>query len=418
MTAAPIETPPSAPPPARPPRGRAAVALLGVSLVLVSFNLRPIFPSLSAVLPDATRDLQLSAAFTSLITTLPVLCLGLFAPFAPGLARRFGAERTVMLAMTLLAVGTALRGHGSAAGLMVGSLAAGASIAIGNVLLPSLVKRDFPASAALMTGLYTMALCGGAALAAGVTVPLEQAAGGSWRFALAVWALPALLVAGLWIVQQPRNAPAPAVRVAGAGPRRRLWRGLAHDRLAWQVTLFMGLQSALAYIVFGWLAPMLRDRGLSAVDAGLVVSVCVLAQTVSCLAAPGLAVRGRDQRLIAVTIVACAVFGLFGCFYAPLWTVWGWAVLQGIGQGSLIAVAMTIIVLRSPDNLVAAELSSMAQSVGYCLAAAGPLLAGLLNGWTGSFTGTAVLVGLLGLGASAAALGAGRARLVKADPPG
>lgn len=414
MTAAPSAPPVPASPPARAPLGRWATLLLGASLVLVAFNLRPIFPSLSAVLPDATRDLGLSALFTSLITTLPVLAMGVFAPFVPWLARRLGAERTVMLAMTLVAVGTALRGHGSASGLMIGSIVTGAAIAAGNVLLPSLVKRDFPASAALMTGLYTMALCGGAALAAGITVPVEKAAGGSWRVALAVWALPALLVAALWVVQQPRNAP---VRPApSGGGRRRLWRGLLRDPLAWQVTLFMGLQSALAYIVFGWLAPMLRARGLSGVDAGLVVSVCVLAQTVSCLAAPGLAVRGRDQRLISVVIVAFAVAGLYGCFYGPLWSVWGFAVLQGMGQGSLIAVALTVIVLRAPDTLVAAELSSMAQSVGYSLAAAGPLLAGLLNGWTGSFTGTAVFVGVLGLACAAAGLGAGRARLVKADP--
>lgn len=392
------------PPPPTPVRGRAGRVLLGASLVLVAYNLRPVFSSLSAVLPDAARDLALSPVFTSLLTTLPVLCLGLFAPFAPVLARRYGAERTILGLLVLLALGTALRGAGNAAVLMVGSVAAGAAIAVGNVLLPGLVKRDFPREAALMTGLYTCALCGGAATAAGFTVPLERLSG-SWSAALALWAVPAAVVALIWSVQALH---------AGSAHRghRPAVRGLWRDPLAWQVTLFMGLQSALAYCVFGWLAPILRERGLDPVDAGLVVSVSVLVQTASCLIAPTIAVRGRDQRAINVVLLGLAVIGLLGCLYAPLWSVWLWAVIQGMGQGSLIAVAMTVIVLRSPDPHVAAQLSSMAQTVGYMLAAAGPLLVGAIHGATGSFAATGILFVALGVGAATAGLGAGRARHV------
>ncbi len=154
------------PPLPTPAPGPAARVLLGVSLVLVAFNLRPVFSSLSAVLPDAVRDLGLSGAFAGLLTTAPVLCLGLFAPFAPGLAIRFGAERVILGMLLLLALGTGLRGLPSGFALLFGSMAAGAAIAVGNVLLPGLVKRDFSDRPALMTGLFTMALCGGAAVAA------------------------------------------------------------------------------------------------------------------------------------------------------------------------------------------------------------------------------------------------------------
>lgn len=395
-----------APEPHRPPSSAARV-LLGASLVLIAFNLRPVFSSASALLPEIRDVLGLSPTGASLLTTLPVVCLGLFSPLAPRLAQRYGTERTLLGVVVILALGTALRGLSSIPLLFLGTALAGGCIAVGNVLLPGLVKRDFPDRAALMTGCYTMALCAGAASAAGLTLPVEHALGGSLDGALAIWALPALLVALLWLPQvlaSRRQVKRTGFRVEG------LWR----DRLAWHVTLFMGLQSALAYCVFGWLVPILRERGLDGVTAGAIVSVSVMVQAASCLVAPHLAVRGKDQRLINVTLCGFAVVALLGLLFAPLSTVWFWAVLQGIGQGGLIAVAMTVIVLRTRDSHMAAHLSGMAQCVGYLLAAIGPLIVGLIRGWTGSFGWSAVLIVLLGIGAAINGWFAGRALYVNA----
>lgn len=395
-----------APEPHRPP-GTAARILLGASLVLIAFNLRPVFSSASALLPEIRDVLGLSPTGASLLTTLPVVCLGLFSPLAPRLAQRYGTERTLLGVVLILALGTALRGLSSIPLLFLGTALAGGCIAVGNVLLPGLVKRDFPDRAALMTGCYTMALCAGAASAAGLTLPVEHLLGGSLGGALAIWALPALLVALLWLPQvlaSRRQVKRTGFRVEG------LWR----DRLAWHVTLFMGLQSALAYCVFGWLVPILRERGLDGVTAGAIVSVSVMVQAAACLVAPHLAVRGKDQRVINVTLCALAVVALLGLLFAPLSTVWFWAVLQGIGQGGLIAVAMTVIVLRTRDPHMAAHLSGMAQCVGYLLAAIGPLIVGLIRGWTGSFGWSAVLIVLLGIGAAINGWFAGRALYVNA----
>ncbi|MBX4889235.1 CynX/NimT family MFS transporter [Rhizobium bangladeshense] len=389
-------------PQATPVRNGAASLLLGASLVLIAFNLRPVFPSASALLPEIRAELGLSALGASLLTTLPVVCLGAFSPLAPRLAQRIGTERTLLGVLLLLALGTALRGLSSVALLFIGTALAGACIAVGNVLLPGLVKRDFPKRAALMTGFYTMALCAGAASAAGLTLPIEHALGGSLEGALAAWALPPLAVGLIWLPQVLRS---------GAGARRNGFRvqGLWRDRLAWQVTLFMGLQSALAYCVFGWLVPILRERGLDGVTAGGIVSLSVMVQAASCLIVPHIAVRGRDQRLVNAGLCGVAVTALLGLLFAPLSTVWLWAVLQGIGQGGLIAAAMTTIVLRSRDPDVAAHLSGMAQCVGYLLAAIGPLIVGLIRGWTGSFSWCAVLFTALGLGAAINGWKAGRA---------
>lgn len=381
--------------------------LLGASLVLIAFNLRPVFSSASALLPEIRAELGLSALGASLLTTLPVVCLGLFSPLAPRLAQRIGAERTLFGMLLLLALGTAMRGFSSIPALFLGTALAGACIAIGNVLLPGLVKRDFPKNMALMTGLYTMALCAGAASAAGLTLPLEKMLGGSMNAALAAWGLPALIVGLLWLPQvffSRGAAKRSGLRVEG------LWR----DRLAWNVTLFMGFQSALAYCVFGWLVPILRDRGLDGVTAGGIVSMSIMVQAAACLVVPHIAVRGKNQCVINVVLCVFSIVALIGFLFAPPSTVWFWAVLQGIGQGGLIAAAMTAIVLRSPDPHVAAHLSGMAQCVGYLLAAVGPLLVGVIRGWTGSFAWSAALFVAIGLIAAYNGWRAGRALHVQA----
>ncbi|SDP44374.1 MFS transporter, CP family, cyanate transporter [Phyllobacterium sp. YR620] len=398
----------SVPEPRAPQFSSRSVAIVtGLSLVLIAFNLRPVFSSASALLPEIIAQTGLSSFGAGVLTTLPVVCLGIFAPLAPRLAQRIGAERTLLGVLLLLALGTALRGLQSLPLLFIGTALAGACIAIGNVLLPGLVKRDFASRTGLMTGLYTMALCAGAATAAGFTLPLQRMLGGSWSLALGAWALPALVVAAIWFP----HAFFRKVRTKHAGFRvEGLWR----DRLAWQVTLFMGLQSALAYCIFGWLSPILRERGMDGVTAGLVVSVSVMVQVFACLFVPSIAVRCKDQRGVNLALIALAITGLMGFLFAPLSTVWVWAVLQGLGQGGLIAIAMTIIVLRSPDAHVASHLSGMAQCIGYMLAAVGPLLVGLIHSVTGSYAATAILFVLLGIGVAFFGWGAGRAAHVKA----
>ncbi|HWK71054.1 MAG TPA: MFS transporter [Burkholderiaceae bacterium] len=392
---------------AAPVRSRAAAILLGFSLMLIAYNLRPLFSSLSVLLPDLVRQTSLTSAGAGYLTTLPVLCLGLFAPLAPRISQRVGPERTLLAVLFFLMAGTALRGMGDMYSLFIGTALGGAAIATGNVLLPSVVKRDFPKQAALMTGLYTMALCGGAASAAAFTLPIAHYFGGSWSIGLAVWAVPAALVLLAWAPQSLRAEHA-------SRQARRSVSGLWRDPLAWQVTFFMGLQSALAYCVMGWMAPILRDRGMDGVGAGLVVSVSIIVQVFTCLLVPPLAARCRDQRLFNAALALIAGGGFIGLLFAPLSTIWIWAVFQGIGQGGLFAIAMTVIVLRSPDSHVAAHLSGMAQGVGYVLAAFGPLLVGVLHSATGSYRAAAWLFAALGVAAAVNGWGAGRAMLVKA----
>jgi len=379
--------------------------LLLLGLVFVALNLRPALSSMAPLLSEVSSGLGLSASRAGLLTTLPVLCLGLFAPLAPILARRFGSERVVLGVLLTLAGGIVLRSLAGEAELFAGSIVAGACIGIIGVLLPGIVKRDFAKQAGAMTGVYTMALCLGAAVAAGATVPLSHVFGDSWQLGLGFWIVPAILAAVFWFPQarQGHGLHQVSYRV----------RGLFRDPLAWQVTLYMGLQSSLAYIVFGWLPSILISRGLTPVDAGLLLSGSIMIQLISSLSAPWLATRGKDQRLSIVVVMALTLIGLFGCLYAPIDGLWGWAIVLGLGQGGTFSLALTLIVLRSRDSHVAANLSSMAQGIGYTLASMGPFAVGIVHDVTGGWSAVGWIFAVIGVAATIAGLGAGRSRYVQ-----
>nr|WP_050767185.1 MFS transporter [Pseudarthrobacter chlorophenolicus] len=389
---------------------RRQLAYLGLCLVLIGLNLRTVFSSFSAVLPEITAQASLPGWAIVVLTTVPVTLLGVFAPLAPVLARRFGAERVLLGAMAVLTAGLLLRPAdpglpgGHLPGLLAGTAACGAAIALCNVLLPGLVKRDFPHRLGLMGGLYTTAICASAALGAGFTYSVYAAAG-EWTVALWFWALPAAVVLLLFFPVALRQHPA---RHQAVRDGVNVWR----SAVAWQVTIFMVLQAMMSFSVFAWLAPILRERGVDGATAGLIVSVSIVLQMLGSLFAPALAARFRDQRAIN-TVVALMTGGGFALsIFGPLDLVWVWAGLLGLGQGSLTAVALTMIMLRTRDGHTAAHLSGMMQGVGYGLGSTGTLMVGQLHQGTGSFTAAGVLFLVVGLLAAVFGYRAGRDRYV------
>jgi CP family cyanate transporter-like MFS transporter len=403
---------------------RRQLAYLGLCLVLIGLNLRTVFSSFSAVLPEATTEAALPGWAVVVLTTVPVTLLGVFAPLAPVLARRFGAERVLLGAMAVLTGGLLLRpvgigglgsggwgiggvdaaGAGHLPALLAGTAACGAAIALCNVLLPGLVKRDFPHRLGLMGGLYTTAICASAALGAGFTYPV-YAATGEWTLALWFWALPAAVVLLLFLPVAVRQRP---VRHTAVRDGVNVWR----SAVAWQVTIFMVLQAMMSFSVFAWLAPILRERGVDGGTAGLIVSASIVLQMLGSLFAPALAARFRDQRAINTVVALMTGAGFALCIFGPLHLVWLWAGLLGLGQGSLTAVALTMIMLRTRDGHTAAHLSGMMQGVGYGVGSTGTLMVGQLHQSTGSFAAAGFL--FLAVGALAAVFGyrAGRNRYV------
>ncbi|MCU1615316.1 MAG: Major facilitator superfamily 1 [Frankiales bacterium] len=372
-------------------RSRAAGALLVAAIVAVALNQRPAVVSVAPVLRDLRADTGLSAAMAGLLTTVPVLCFGAFAPIAPRLARRVGLETAVALSLVLLSVGIGLRLLTPIALLYAGSLIAGSAIALANVLLPAFVKREFLRPGAVM-GMYSASLNIGAALGAAVTVPLGTALGLGWRAALGLWLVLALVALALWL---PVAGTGREQRVSGPDVGGGSWV-LLRQPLTWQVTAFLGLQSVQFYSVAAWLPTLLADAGVPVDEGGVLLGISNVIGAGAALLAPSLAGRMRTQRPLILAVIGAFAIGLTGLAVAPGTATLVWVAVFGVAQGAGFALALTLIVLRSPTPLVAARLGGVAQCLGYPVAAAGPLLFGALHDLTGGWRWpVAALIALL-----------------------
>jgi MFS transporter, CP family, cyanate transporter len=384
---------------------------LAVCVVLVSLNLRTLFSSFSAILPEITAATGLPGWGATVLTTVPATLLGVFAPLAPVLARRFGSWRVLFGALLLLTLGLVVRSvpvpDGAAmVPLLVGTVFSGAAIALSNVVLPSIVKQDFVNHLGLMSGLYTTAICGSAALGAGLTFPVYEAVG-DWRLALGIWAVPVLVTAGLLVpvLLRHRSGARPVTSTTGRSPLT--------SSVAWHITLMMVFQAMTSFTAFAWLAPILRERGLDGGLAGLIVAVSIVLQMAGSLAAPVLAARMRSQSVLNVSAAVLTAAGFILSIHGPMAGIWVWTGVLGVGQGALTALALTMITLRSESAHMAIRVSGMMQGLGYGLGSSGTFITGQVFAVTGSFGPAAWLFAASGLGAAVFGWLAGRDRAIE-----
>ena len=369
---------------ASPSSGRAPTiaggALLAVAVILTALNLRPAVTSVAPLLGDMRTDLGVTATWAGLLTTLPALCFAAAGLAAPWLSSRIGLGRTVSAAMVALTVGLAVRVVDGAHLVIGATLVACAGIALVNVLIPVVIKGSFPTRVGLMTGIYTAALQGGGALGSAVTPGLEEPLGG-WRSALAIWAVVAFVAFVVWVPAARRHRSAWTPVAMPRGERRSLLR----NRLAWTVTLFFGCQAFMAYIVMGWLPEVFIDNGVDKMDAGLLVGLTSLIGVPVALVIAPLAARRTSQSGAIAGLGVLGVAGAIGLMVAPAAQPVLWSVLIGAGMGAF-AMALTVIALRARTPTDTAQLSGMAQGLGYLIAGTGPFLFGLLHdvshGWT------------------------------------
>ncbi len=369
--------------------------LFVAGVLAIALNLRAAITSLPPLFPELSARLHLAPAAVSALAALPVLAFGVFSAVAAPLSRRFGEERVLGGAVSLLAAGLILRGAAPGVLLFPGTALAAAAIALLNVLLPSLVKRRAPERAGLLIGLYLLSLSAGSILASLIAVPVYNASGGSVPLSLAVWALPALAAAVAWLPQlKYRTVPRPA---AGPGVRTARLK-LSRYALTWQVTAFMGLQSLTFYATLSYLPTMFRDRGVSAGAAGTLLALTGVGGAAGSMLIPVLAHRARNQQALIAGTVAASAAGLAGAWFAPLGGDVAWVLLLGVGQGASLGLAIFFTMARAPDPRTAASLSGFAQSVGYLVATTGPLVVGFLHSAIGGWTvPVAVLLVITGL---------------------
>lgn len=371
------------------------LTLTTASVFLVALCLRPSITSLGPLLPEVGAAFDLSESAQGLLGSIPLIAFGAVSPVVARMSRRWGSERTILAALLVLALATAVRSWTGSWGLWVGTLLIGGAIAVGNVLVPVVVRRDFPGNVETATGVYSACITGGAAIASAAAVPIAHRYG--WQVALGVWAILALVVALAWAPRAVRS-PAPVAEpdAVAASP---IWR----QSTAWWVTAFLGLQSTCFYVLVTWLPTIEIDGGLTPSVAGWHLFLFQALGLVGGLAIPALLRRGGDQRLGVAVASAPIPVALVGFLVWPNAALW-WVVLAGLGQGAALVSALTLVSVRGRTHAEAARLSGMAQSLGYLFAAIGPVLAGALVEATGGWrlpllvlTGVGVLQVLVGL---------------------
>lgn len=400
-------------------KDRLPLVLVFAGLMLVAGNLRAAITTVGPVLADVKTSLGLSSIEASVLVSLPLLAFAVVSPFAPRFAHQIGLERAIAASLAVLAVGLVVRSTPPLPLLWVGTALIGVAIAVLNVVLPALVKRDFPTRIGQVTGAYSAVQAVFAATAAGVAVPVAGLTALGWRLPLGMWAGLALIALGVLAPQLRRRTIVPAdqdditletgpVRQAGA---RSPWGTL----LGWQVTAYMGLQSAVFYVLITWMPSIETAAGTDGSSAGahqFLLNAFGIAGSLACSA---LIPRLRDQRFLGLAVPLVFLTGTTGLMLAPQAAAL-WAGIIGVGGGASIVLALSFLGLRAADHTQAAALSGMAQSVGYLFAAAGPIAAGAIHDATGSWT--PALVALLAIEALLLGFGyaAGRDRVIGRAP--
>ncbi|EOZ2136247.1 CynX/NimT family MFS transporter [Klebsiella oxytoca] len=370
-----------------PSAGRRPLLLIA-GILLIATTLRVAFTGAAPLLDAIRSEYGLTTAQTGLLTTLPLLAFGLVSPLAAGVARRFGIERSLLLAMILICLGIGLRSLPFVSLLFIGTAVIGCGIALGNVLLPGLIKRDFSQHVAKMTGAYSLTMGGAAALGSAMVVPLALA-GLGWRGALLTLMVFPLLALFVWLPQSRRQATAPQTG-SGAIHNRGIWR----SALAWQVTLFLGINSLVYYVIIGWLPAILQSIGYSEAQAGSLHGLLQLATAAPGLAIPLILHRLKDQRGIAVLVAMMCAVSALGLWFLPGQAVM-WTLIFGFGSGATMILGLTFIGLRASSAHQAAALSGMAQAVGYLLAACGPPVMGKIHDASGDWHIPLIAVALI-----------------------
>lgn len=380
------------------------------AVVLLAFNLRPAVNALGVVIPELQEATGLSGTVAGVLTALPTMCFAVMGFGVSGLTAKMGARQAVTVSLVVLTGGQLLRATGSLWALFAGSILSLAAITFGNVLLPGLIRRYFPASIAPMTALYTTMLMVGQTLGAGVTLPVEHALGGTWRMGIGMWAATSAIALVPWMVallrtpgRRRRNGDDDAPAAGGARPDAAatrssaapapaaaipMWRLLRIPH-AWSMAVFFGIQSLQAYVIFGWVPAVLTTAGMTQDTAGGMLAIATAMGIPISALVPTMLGAFRRHEVFVVAFIGSLAVGYVGLLVIPLTVPWLTAVLIGFGLGSF-PMALTLLAWRAHTPEGTTALSGFSQSIGYLMASVGPVGFGLLHDLSGSYTASLI----------------------------
>lgn len=383
--------------------------------MFVGLSLRGPLIAIAPVTGQVRDGLHIGSATVGLFTSIPVLLFAFAAPAALVLLTRAGLDRVMVFALLAIALGTLVRSAGGLPVALAGTVLLGLAVGVGNVAAPVAVGRDFPGQAGAVTGIYTASLNVGSMLTSLLTVPLADLVG--WRWALASWAVIALVAAAAWWAvgrrlrpragAEPDDPPVaaddPAVSTAQVGTDDATAADVPADAEAagaamWRrpvavlLTIAFACQSFGYYGITAWLPSLLADeRGLSRAGAGVSSSLFQILGVVGAVGVPVLVRRGLSRR--AVMIVVCASWAVLpvGLIVAPGgWPLW--CAFGGAAQGAGITIIFILVLAQVPGVGERQRMSTLVQGIGYGFGATGPTVIGAVRQASGSWTAPLLVI--------------------------
>ncbi|MFD1928388.1 CynX/NimT family MFS transporter [Sporosarcina siberiensis] len=381
---------------------RPRVGFFIIGIILLASSLRAPVTSVGPLVGMIREGLGISNTTVGMLTMLPLLAFALVSPMAAKISRKFGRDRTIFFSLIVLTFGIILRSMNGIETFLLGTVLLGFAIAIGNVLLPAIIKESFVTRIGLMTGVYAASMNLSSAIASGITVPLASISWLGWQGALGAFGLLSLTALLFWIPKGEIKA----TNEENSDMNTKKSSGLWKSTLAWKITLFMGLQSLIFYSIIAWFPEILQQKGMTAASAGWMIALMQFTLLPFTFIIPIIAGKMESQRLLVAMTAGLFFLGISGVTFSSPVLIPLWMISIGIASGSAFSLSMMFFGLKTRNSNEAAEMSGMAQSVGYLLAAFGPLLFGLLKDVTGDWTtplaflmATSVLLFIFGMGA-------------------
>lgn len=342
-------------------------SLIAVLALLIGLNLRPMLAAVGPLLDMLQQDLGLTSTQASLLTTLPILLMGVCALGGPWLQRWVGEVRGIALGMLLVVLASAARFVvDTSAGMIASAAVAGAGIAMVQALMPAWLKRHYPQRAGSLMGLFTTGIMGGAVLAAAAAAPAAEA--GGWRLVLGIVMLPALLALIAWL------------RYAGGRQRHGDIPRLPYrNRRAWALMLYFGIGTSAYTLVLAWLPVYYIDLGISATWSGYLLGTVSAMEVVAGLAVSAWVHRFPDRRPLLSAVISLILIGLACLILAPLQLMLPAIMLLGLGIGALFPLSLIATLDHAESPAQAGALLAFVQGGGYAIAALMPLLAGVIR---------------------------------------
>ncbi len=352
--------------------------ILGV--VFIASNLRAPLTCMGPVLDQISQEFSLSNSLAGLLTTIPLMCFAFLSAIVPKITRHYSMGSVLLVSLILLSIGLIIRPLSGWITLFVGAAIIGAAITVGNVLMPAYIKVNFPKKVGLMTGIYSVSMNLVAALAAGFSIYLGQVTHMGWRGSIGIWAVLGVTSVIIWVPTLKRaNKVSRQSSIIQPEDNTKIYK----SKLAWCVTIFMGLQSLLFYCIAAWLPKVTQGWGMSGVESGWVLSYVQFAQLPMTFLGAIIASKMTNQKPLAICVGLLMITGIGGILIWETTYIIVCCVLIGLGSGLAFSLCMILFVLRTRNAQQAAKLSAMAQAIGYSIAATGPPVFGGLFDWSG-----------------------------------